>query len=39
MELPHKLIDQLVKDYKKPEDIFGESGLLMHLTRIIHNYC
>ena len=28
-----KLIDSLLKDYKKPEDLIGENGLLKHLTK------
>ena len=28
MALDNKLIDRLLADYKKPEDIFGENGLL-----------
>jgi hypothetical protein len=26
--LPHDLIDSLLSDYKKPEDLIGEHGLL-----------
>jgi putative transposase len=29
------LIDQLLTDYKKPEDIIGENGLLKELTKAI----
>jgi hypothetical protein len=29
MAIDKKLIDQLLTDYKKPEDIIGESGLLL----------
>ena len=28
-----ELIDELLKDYKKPEDIIGENGLLKELTK------
>ena len=28
MAIDKKLIDQLLSDYKKPEDIIGENGLL-----------
>jgi hypothetical protein len=28
MAIDKKLIDQLLTDYKKPEDIIGENGLL-----------
>jgi putative transposase len=30
-----KLIDQLLADYKKPEDIIGEHGLLKQLTKAL----
>jgi len=30
-----KLIDQLLGDYKKPEDIIGENGLLKQLTKAV----
>src|ERR1700758_537986 len=43
VEIPHKgekpmaitneLLDQLIKDYKKPEDLIGENGLLKQLTK------
>jgi putative transposase len=29
------LIDELLKDYSKPEDIIGESGLLKQLTKAV----
>lgn len=29
------LIDQLLSDYQKPEDLIGEHGLLKHLTKAI----
>jgi transposase-like protein len=35
MAIDKKLIDQLLTDYKKPEDISGESGLLKELTKAI----
>jgi hypothetical protein len=31
--LPHDLIDQLLANYKKPEDLIGEDGLLKQLTK------
>ena len=34
-KLDPKLIDELLKDYKKPEDIIGEDGLLKQLTKAI----
>jgi putative transposase len=33
MELKQELIDELLKDYQKPEDLIGESGLLKQLTK------
>lgn len=30
-----KLIDQLLKDYKSPEDVLGENGILKQLTKAI----
>ena len=35
MGIDKKLIDQLLTDYKKPEDIIGENGLLKELTKAI----
>ena len=34
-ELLDGLLDQLLKDYKKPEDILGEQGLLKRLSKAI----
>src|SRR6266853_4597262 len=33
MTIDNELIDKLLKDYKKPEDIIGENGLLKQLTK------
>ena len=33
MAIDKALLDQLLADYKKPEDIIGENGLLKQLTR------
>jgi hypothetical protein len=33
MAIDKNLIDQLLTDYKKPEDIIGENGLLKELTK------
>ena len=33
MTIDNKLIDNLLKDYKKLEDIIGENGLLKQLTK------
>jgi len=35
MAIDLKLIDQLLGDYKKPEDIIGENGLLKQLTKAV----
>src|ERR1700741_4886130 len=35
MAIDKKLIDQLLTDYKKPEDIIGENGLLKQLTKAL----
>ena len=33
MNIDNELIDDLLKDYKKPEDLIGENGLLKQLTK------
>jgi len=33
MAIPDDLLDALMKDYKNPEDLIGESGLLKQLTK------
>lgn len=33
MTIENELIDNLLKDYKKPEDLLGENGLLKQLTK------
>jgi putative transposase len=33
MTIDNELIDNLLKDYKEPADLIGESGLLKHLTK------
>ncbi len=33
MPIDHKLIDNLLKDYKTPEEILGDNGLLKRLTK------
>ncbi len=35
MAIPTELLDQLLKDYQKPEDLLGESGLLQQLTKAL----
>jgi len=33
--LPNDLIDSLLANYKKPEDLIGENGLLKQLTKAL----
>ncbi|MCX7041067.1 MAG: IS256 family transposase [Spirochaetes bacterium] len=35
MVISSKLLDELLADYKKPEDIIGENGLLKQLTKAV----
>ena len=35
MAIDLKLIDKLLADYKNPEDIIGENGLLKQLTKAL----
>ena len=35
MSIDKELIDKLLKDYQKPEDIIGENGLLKQLTKAV----
>jgi putative transposase len=35
MTIDPKLVEELLADYKKPEDIIGENGLLQQLTKAI----
>jgi putative transposase len=35
MEIRKELLDELIKDYKNPEDLIGESGLLKQLTKAL----
>jgi putative transposase len=35
MEIKKELIDELLKDYQKPEDVIGENGLLKQLTKAL----
>jgi len=39
MTIRTELIDELLKDYRKPEDILGESGLLRQLTKAVLDRC
>lgn len=35
MEIKKELIDELLKNYRKPEDVIGENGLLKQLTKAV----
>lgn len=35
MTIRKELLDELIKDYKNPEDLIGENGILKQLT----NHC
>jgi putative transposase len=35
MEIKKEVLDELIKDYKKPEDLIGETGLLKQLTKAL----
>jgi putative transposase len=35
MEIKKEVLDELIKDYKKPEDLIGERGLLKQLTKAL----
>jgi len=35
MEINRKVLDELIKDYKKPEDLINETGLLKQLTKAL----
>ncbi len=35
MTIDKTILDQLIKDYEKPEDIIGENGLLKQLTKAL----
>ena len=35
--IPNELVDLLLKDYKSPEDLIGENGLLKQLTAALVN--
>jgi hypothetical protein len=33
--VPKELLDSLLADYQKPEDLIGENGLLKQLTKLL----
>lgn len=35
MGMNEKLLEELMKDYKKPEDLLGDNGLLKQLTKAL----
>jgi putative transposase len=35
MPITPELLDELLKDYQKPEDLLGQDGLLQQLTRAL----
>ncbi len=35
MPIDHRLIDNLLQDYKTPEEILGDNGLLKQLTKAV----
>lgn len=35
MPITPELLDELLKDYKTPEDMFGDDGLLQQLTKAV----
>jgi len=39
MNFPPELIDELLKDYRKPEDLMGEGGIFKQLTKALIERC
>lgn len=37
--VPKELLDSLLADYRKPEDLIGANGFLKHLTKILADCC
>ena len=35
MPLTNEVLDEILKDYEKPEDLFSDNGLLQQLTKIL----
>ena len=35
MSITPELLDELLKDYKSPDDMFGDDGLLQQLTKAV----
>ena len=38
-EVPNELLDELLANYQKPEDLIGDRGLLKHLTKRLPSGC
>ncbi len=39
MNFPPELIDELLKEYRKPEDLMGENGIVKQLTKALVERC
>jgi putative transposase len=39
MTFPPELLDTLLKDYQKPEDLLGEGGIIKQLTKALVERC
>ena len=37
MSINNELIDKLLENYEKPEDVIGENGLLKQLTKAVED--
>jgi transposase-like protein len=35
MPIKQELLDEILKDYEKPEDLLGDNGLLQQLTKAL----
>jgi transposase-like protein len=35
MAIPKEILDELLKDYQKPEDLLGQNGLLQQLSKAL----
>ncbi len=35
MPITNEVLDQILKDYEKPEDLFSDNGLLQQLTKAL----
>ncbi len=39
MTIRKEVLDELIKEYKNPEDLLGENGLLKQLTKALLGAC